>query len=134
MLTSEERRSKLRTWGFNCSCALCQRPAEETVRSDRRRAEVGSVNQNMLALIFQGDFSGAIAMGQGGLKLLEEEDLMPLSSELYESIARVYWTTEDKKSAKAFAGKAVDYRADYGWLEPQNRTAELERLLETFDA
>ena len=131
--TSEERKTKLDAWEFTCSCDLCAAPKAQVAASDKRRKRLAQGVDLMVAALQRGDVRGGINTLREALKVLEEEGLEPLSGEVYEGLARIYWAVGDKKAARKFAIKAVDYSADFGGsLEPSNRTADVEGLLRSF--
>ena len=89
----------------------------------------------MVEALQKGDVRGAISILQDALKMLKEEGLEPVSGEIYEGLARIYWAVGDKKTGKEYARKAVDYHVDFdGALAPTNRTADLEIMLQGFEA
>ena len=88
----------------------------------------------MVEALQRGAVQEAVDSLRRALKYLEQEGLEPLSADVYEGLARIYWAVRDKKRARVFARKAVDYRADFGeTLAPSNRTADLEAMLKSFE-
>ena len=103
--------------------------------SDKRREKLGKGIEKTVSAIQKGDVRGAINVLRDALKLLEQEGLVNLSGEVYESLARIYWAVGDKKRAREHAEKAVNYLADFdSLLEPRNRTEDLESMLRKFDS
>ncbi|KAH8890657.1 hypothetical protein GQ53DRAFT_603754, partial [Thozetella sp. PMI_491] len=109
--TSEERRTKLREWGFTCSCALCTAKAADKKASDKRRKKLAQGISLMVKALQRGDAKGAINILQEAIKSLQVEGLEALSGEVYESLARIYWVLGDKRRAREHAAKAVEYLA-----------------------
>ena len=74
------------------------------------------------------DLAAARKVLEDGLALLADEGVEAASGELLESLARVHWIAGDEGRAEQAARRAAGY-ADFGALEPRNRTAEIMDML-----
>ncbi len=74
------------------------------------------------------DLAAARAVLERGLALLADEGVEAASGELLESLARVHWIAGDEARAEEAARRAAGY-ADFGALEPRDRTAEIMEML-----
>ncbi|GAP89583.1 putative lysine methyltransferase protein [Rosellinia necatrix] len=46
-LLSRQRKERIRSWGFECACALCQGPKNETVASDKRLRRIAQLKEDL---------------------------------------------------------------------------------------
>ncbi|KAI0202075.1 hypothetical protein F4808DRAFT_459457 [Astrocystis sublimbata] len=46
-LPSKERKERIRTWGFECGCALCRLPKNETAASDKRLHRINQLKADL---------------------------------------------------------------------------------------
>ncbi len=115
-------------WGFNCTCELCTASEAGVAESDRRREEIAKIGERLTGAIQNYDMQTAKAIMERGLGLLTDEGLGFASAELHETLARIHWILGDEETSDMHARMAADY-ADFGILEPRNRTADIIEML-----
>ncbi|KAI8958061.1 SET domain-containing protein [Daldinia sp. FL1419] len=129
--TTDERHAALKKWGFECTCSLCTGSKTEIAASDYRRQKIKALRQEVMKAVEVWDGSRAVKLTHEVLKLMMEEDLVPLYSSQYEIMARLYWKAKDKATATKYAQMSIDTLVDQGYLEESPNS--LPALLSTFD-
>ena len=132
-MESEERRSRLRRWGFECQCSLCAGPKEALEASDRRRSEIADLKEEVVSVLQKGRFYRAIKITKDIIRLMETEGLTPLLSTQYDTIGRIYWAINDKVNAEVYARKRVDMLVKFGFAEAGREDAEVKKVLLSYD-
>jgi hypothetical protein len=74
----------------------------------------------------------AVRLANEILVLLEAEELVPLFTEQYEALARIYYKVGDKKAAEVYGMKSLGILKDHGLLEPGQEKLHLENMLAEF--
>ena len=126
-MSQEERQAMLRKrWGFTCQCPFCQQSESERTVHDNRRREIGELKAQIVAALRAGQLNDAGMLIIRMRTRLAEEDLAALTSDLYQSLAAIYWAVGETETAVRFLHNKLNILDDYHHLDPRNRTADLE--------
>ncbi|KAI8633786.1 hypothetical protein F5Y19DRAFT_471041 [Xylariaceae sp. FL1651] len=104
-LPSTERKERIRRWGFECTCALCQAPKNETVASDTRLRRIDQLKSDL------NDFSELKVTAETGVeftRLHEEEGLYAHLGSAYTRAALNFALFGDEERARKYAQKAAE--------------------------
>jgi ABC-type branched-subunit amino acid transport system ATPase component len=112
---------------------MCTAPDDEVAASDSRRTQIASMKEEVVEQLGRGRLYQAIKLSKEILTLLEEEDLVPLFSEQYDAIARIYWALKDRRNAERYGRKALEVLGNFGYVDPENEQDDLNMLLANFD-
>ncbi|KAI1303340.1 hypothetical protein F5Y03DRAFT_396058 [Xylaria venustula] len=103
-LPSRKRKERIRSWGFECACALCQGPKNETVASDKRLRRIEQLKNDL------NNFQEMKVTAETGAEyavLHEEEGLHAHLGSAYTRAALNFALFGDEKRARQYALKAV---------------------------
>ncbi|KAI1435187.1 SET domain-containing protein [Xylaria sp. CBS 124048] len=104
-LPSKARKERIRNWGFECACSLCQATKEETIASDerlRRIRQLASDLSNFKNVTRTGD------MGAEYVALHEEEGLSAQLGSAYTRAALNFALFGDEEQTRIYALKAAE--------------------------
>ncbi|KAI1474274.1 SET domain-containing protein [Daldinia eschscholtzii] len=105
MLSREERRSRLRKWGFECTCSHCSMSDEEVAASDARLKKI----EELEAAIE--NFNETVATAETGAELVdlyEKERLDIYLGQVYTKAALNFALFGEEKKAREYALAAVE--------------------------
>ncbi|BGP42135.1 hypothetical protein JCM10449v2_006138 [Rhodotorula kratochvilovae] len=111
-----------REFGFDCACAACSLPPDESAASDKRRKMISQINAMLPGLITEPD--KLVTLAKESLKLFEQEGLYAgRASIAYDCFqAAVAWS--DLDGAKAWASRNLELQA----LEAGVGSSEYKRI------
>ncbi|KAK4192324.1 hypothetical protein QBC35DRAFT_374058 [Podospora australis] len=119
--TLEERKAVLRSWGFQCRCALCSAPERERQISDSRRERLLEIHQLLnKASELQGGYQRVDELVREALALVDQEELQPQLVEYYQQFAKAYMAIGDLQQAREFVKAADQMWNFYGGEEHEN--------------
>ncbi|KAH8158073.1 hypothetical protein CIB48_g10175 [Xylaria polymorpha] len=104
-LPSKERKQRIRTWGFECACALCQGPRNETVASDKRLRRIAQLKADL------NNFKEMKVTAETGVEyttLHEEEGLHAHLGSAYTRAALNFALFGDEKRSREYALRAAE--------------------------
>ncbi|KAI1199675.1 hypothetical protein F5X97DRAFT_322163 [Nemania serpens] len=104
-LPSKERKERIRSWGFECACALCQGPKNETVASDKRLRRIEQLTTDL------NDFKAVKVTADTGAEyaaLHEEEGLHAHLGSAYTRAALNFALFGDEDRSREYALKAAE--------------------------
>ncbi|KAI1751718.1 hypothetical protein F4782DRAFT_504009 [Xylaria castorea] len=104
-LPSRERKQRIRTWGFECACALCQGPKNETTASDKRLRRIKQLKADL------NNFKEMKVTAETGVEytaLHEEEGLHAHLGSAYTRAALNSALFGDEKRSREFALRAAE--------------------------
>ncbi|KAJ2974848.1 hypothetical protein NUW58_g8527 [Xylaria curta] len=104
-LPSRERKRTIRSWGFECACALCQGPRNETVASDKRLRRIKQLQDDL------NDFKEVKVSAETGAEytaLHEEEGLYGHLGSVYTRAALNSALFGDEKGSREYARRAAE--------------------------
>lgn len=113
---SDKRQEGLKRWGFKCSCSLCNAPKHVLATSDTRRNKIIKREVDFNAAWKDKRINAAIRYGEELLKLLEEEDLIPLMTDEYVVLARLHLLNGEPDKAEEYRDLAVTLLGKLGFL------------------
>lgn len=105
MLPREERLSRLRKWGFECSCSHCTMSDEEAAASDARLKKIEELEtalENFNETIVTADTGAQVA------ELYEKERLDIYLGQVYTRAALNYALFGEEEKARKYAEAAVE--------------------------
>lgn len=97
--------------------------------SDARRNRIAHVKPNMTAALREKNLRKAADIVEESLELLKVEGLEAGSTELHQLLAMIYKGMDEDVLAYEHAEQAVALKVFFDFLEPRNRTGDLEALL-----
>ncbi|KAF2800254.1 SET domain-containing protein [Melanomma pulvis-pyrius CBS 109.77] len=129
-LPSADRTEGLKRWGFTCTCALCTQGAAEKAASDARRRAIAGAEPHIQALWKQGKLNGAIKLAEEIVQHMKDEAIMPMLTDQYANLARMFLLQGDKQRADEYGELALELLGDLGFLGTEwEGEWDLERLL-----
>ncbi|KAK6953087.1 hypothetical protein Daesc_005387 [Daldinia eschscholtzii] len=105
MLSREERRSRLRKWGFECTCSHCSMSDEEVAASDARLKKIEELEMAIE------NFNETVATAETGAELVdlyEKERLDIYLGQVYTRAALNFALFGEEKKAREYALAAVE--------------------------
>ncbi|KAI1451728.1 SET domain-containing protein [Annulohypoxylon moriforme] len=105
MLSREERRSRLRRWGFECTCSHCSMTDEEAAASDARLLKIEELE------IALENFNETIVTAETGAELVElyeKERLDIYLGQVYTRAALNFALFGEEEKARKYAQAAVE--------------------------
>ncbi|KAI0974040.1 hypothetical protein F4678DRAFT_458828 [Xylaria arbuscula] len=103
-LPSRKRKDRIRSWGFECACALCQGPKNETTASDKRLRRIEQLKNDLNN--FQ-EMKVTAEIGAEYAALHAEEGLHAHLGSAYTRAALNFALFGDEERAREYALKAV---------------------------
>ncbi|KAI1814188.1 hypothetical protein GGS20DRAFT_549731 [Poronia punctata] len=104
-LTSKERKERIRQWGFECACSLCQAPRNETAASDRRLRRIGQLKDDLNNFK---EIKVTADTGAEYVALHEQEGLHAHLGSAYTRAALNFALFGDETRAREYARRAVE--------------------------
>ncbi|KAI3322411.1 SET domain-containing protein [Xylariaceae sp. AK1471] len=104
-LPSKERKERTRKWGFECMCALCQGPKNETVASDKRLRRIEQIKSDLNNFK---DIKVTAETGAEYTALYEEEGLHAHLGSAYTRAALNFALFGDEERAQIYARRAAE--------------------------
>ncbi|KAI1103008.1 SET domain-containing protein [Jackrogersella minutella] len=104
-LSREERRSRLRRWGFECSCSHCRMSDDEVAASDARLREIEELESAL------NNFNETVVTAETGAKLVElyeKEKLDIYLGQVYTQAALNFALYGEEEMARKYARAAVE--------------------------
>ncbi|KAI1822393.1 hypothetical protein F4861DRAFT_550738 [Xylaria intraflava] len=104
-LLSRERKERIRNWGFECACALCQGTRDRTIASDRRLRRIKELKTNL------DNFNSVKVTAEDGVEyvaLHEEEGLYAQLGTAYTRAALNFALFGDEEQSREYAQKAAE--------------------------
>ncbi|KAI0407644.1 SET domain-containing protein [Xylaria palmicola] len=104
-LPSKERKQRIRSWGFECACALCQGPRNETIASDKRLRRIKQLKDDL------NNFKELKVSAETGAEyaaLHEEEGLHAHLGSVYTRAALNAALFGDEKRSREYASRAAE--------------------------
>lgn len=105
MLSREERRSRLRRWGFECACSHCSMSDEEVAASDARLRKIEELETALE------NFNETIVTAETGAQLVElyeKERLDIYLGQVYTRAALNFALFGEEEKARRYALAAVE--------------------------
>ncbi|KAI1271693.1 hypothetical protein F5Y07DRAFT_331581 [Xylaria sp. FL0933] len=103
-LPSRKRKERIRSWGFECACALCQGPKNETIASDKRLRRIEQLKNDL------NNFQEMKVTAETGVEytaLHEEEGLHAHLGSAYTRAALNFALFGDEERSREYALKAA---------------------------
>ncbi|KAI1177157.1 hypothetical protein F4777DRAFT_587391 [Nemania sp. FL0916] len=103
-LPSKERKQRIQSWGFECACALCQGPKNETAASDKRLHRIKQLKSDL------NNFKELLVSADTGAEftsLHEEENLHAHLGSAYTRAALNSALFGDEERAREYARRAA---------------------------
>ncbi|KAI1363074.1 hypothetical protein F5Y08DRAFT_341037 [Xylaria arbuscula] len=104
-LPSKKRKERIRSWGFECACALCQGPKNETIASDKRLRRIEQLKSDLNN--FQ-EMKVTADTGAEYAALHEEEGLHAHLGSAYTRAALNFALFGDEERSREYALKAAE--------------------------
>ncbi|KAI0858134.1 hypothetical protein F4860DRAFT_487296 [Xylaria cubensis] len=104
-LLSKERKQRISSWGFECACALCQGPKNETMASDKRLRRIKQLKADL------NNFKEMKVTAETGVEytaLHEEEGLYAHLGSAYTRAALNFALFGDEKRSREYALRAAE--------------------------
>ncbi|TGJ88730.1 hypothetical protein E0Z10_g91 [Xylaria hypoxylon] len=104
-LPSRERKERIQNWGFECACALCQGPKNETRASDKRLRRIEKLKADL------NNFQEMKVTAETGVEyaaLHEEEGLYAHLGSAYTRAALNFALFGDEERSREYAWKAAE--------------------------
>ncbi|KAI1425732.1 hypothetical protein F5Y12DRAFT_795673 [Xylaria sp. FL1777] len=104
-LPSRKRKERIRSWGFECACALCQGPKNETAASDKRLRRIEQLKNDL------NNFQEMKVTAETGVEytaLHEEEGLYAHLGSAYTRAALNFALFGDEERSRQYALKAAE--------------------------
>ncbi|KAK4240433.1 SET domain-containing protein 5 [Achaetomium macrosporum] len=104
-----ERQSRLREWGFVCTCSQCTLPPSESSASDNRIRQIKQLEEEIEAIMARGPGGEGLRPEMGG-KLVElylQERLHAYLGPTYTRAALIYSMFGNEQRAREYAREAV---------------------------
>ncbi|KAF2973389.1 hypothetical protein GQX73_g183 [Xylaria multiplex] len=104
-LPSKKRKERIQNWGFECACALCQGPKNETIASDKRLRRIEKLKTDL------NDFKEIKVTAETGAEyaaLHEEEGLHAHLGSAYTRAALNFALFGDEERSREYARKAAE--------------------------
>ncbi|KAK5628619.1 hypothetical protein RRF57_004334 [Xylaria bambusicola] len=104
-LPSKKRKERIRSWGFECACALCQGPKNETIVSDKRLRRIEQLKNDL------NDFREMRVTAETGAEyaaLHEAEGLHAHLGSAYTRAALNFALFGDEERSREYALKAAE--------------------------
>lgn len=131
-LLSQDRKSWIQKWHFNCTCSLCSSP-EATQQSDRNKARIQGVLDELKAA---GRNADTVERLSGELMtLLETEGLQAQTGNFASILAGVWLNMYNLSMAREYAALAAEKQIYYmGFDSDKARAAvEMREMLESVE-
>ncbi|GAW17046.1 hypothetical protein ANO14919_064960 [Xylariales sp. No.14919] len=104
-LPSKQRKERIRNWGFECACALCQGPKNETIASDKRLRRIEKLKADL------NNFKEIKVTAETGAEyatLHEEEGLHAHLGSAYTRAALNFALFGDEERSREYAWRAAE--------------------------
>ncbi|KAH6693539.1 hypothetical protein F5X68DRAFT_247852 [Plectosphaerella plurivora] len=132
-MSHQERQTLLTDWGFKCTCDMCTAHPSVVAASDNRRAKITQLKTDILDYLDRGKVHGAVKMIREVIDVMEKENLRPLMTEQYETLARIQWALGAKEKGVKYARKSIQLLTDHGFMDPRDFDENLMGLLYSFE-
>jgi hypothetical protein len=132
-MSHQERQALLTDWGFKCTCDMCTASPAVIAASDGRRERIFQLKADILDFLNRGKVHGAVKMIREAIDLMEQENLRPLMTEQYETLARIQWALGAKEKGVEYARESIQLLTDHGFMDPRDFDENLMGLLYSFE-
>lgn len=131
-MSHQERQALLADWGFQCTCDMCTAAPAEIAASDNRRQKITQLKADIMDFLNRGKVHGAVKMIREVIDVMDKENLRPLMTEQYETLARIQWALGNKEKGVEYARESIRLLTDHGFMDPRDFDENLMGLLYSF--
>ncbi|KAF9877276.1 hypothetical protein CkaCkLH20_04976 [Colletotrichum karsti] len=118
-----ERRSRMKNWGFECSCNKCTASRSEIRASDERTRHIEKQLATLDSLVETGDLFKTVAVMRELMAACDQEGAEEPKIKIYETLQDVFMGLGKLDQAKLYAKKAIHLMVLTGLIDERDEEA-----------